>query len=81
MVAMMAARGVPCRPGQTSGLPPDIWERTLPEAQAYIRALAARVAALEGMRQALQAQLKQTSHHSSRPPSSDLPYSKVKFYG
>ena len=50
---------------------PDIWERTPPEAQTYIRALEARVAALEGLMQALQAQHKQTSRHSARPPSSD----------
>ena len=49
----------------------EVWERTPPEAQAYIRALEARVATLEGMMQALQAQLTQTSRNSSRPPSSD----------
>ena len=54
-------------------LPPDIWARTPPAAQAYMRALEARVAALEGMMQALQVQLKQSSRNSSRPPSSDLP--------
>lgn len=54
-------------------LPPDIWERTPPEAQAYIRALEARVAALEGMMQALQAQLHQASRHAGCPSSSDTP--------
>ena len=49
----------------------EVWERTPPEAQAYIRALEARVATLEGMMQALQEQLNQTSRNSSRPPSSD----------
>src|SRR5712692_1978638 len=53
----------------------EVWERTPPEAQAYIRALEARVATLEGMMQALQAQLNQTSRNSSRPPSSDPPHS------
>jgi transposase len=52
-------------------LPPDIWERTPPEAQAYIRALEVRVAALEGGLQALQEQLQQTAQHASRPPSND----------
>ncbi len=52
----------------------EVWERTPPEAQAYIRALEARVATLEGMMQALQEQLHQTSWHSSRPPSSDPPH-------
>jgi transposase len=58
---------------RAAALPPDIWDRTPPEAQAYIRALEARVTALEGMMQALHAQLKQTSRNSSRPPSSDSP--------
>src|SRR3989441_7547162 len=49
----------------------EVWKRTPPEAQAYIRALEARVATLEGMIQALQEQLNQTSRNSSRPPSSD----------
>src|SRR5215468_10226081 len=52
----------------------EVWQRTPPEAQAYIRALEARVATLEGMRQALQEQLNQTSRNSSRPPSSDPPH-------
>jgi transposase len=52
---------------------PDIWERTPPEAQAYIRALEARVAALEATVQQLREQLEQTSRTSSRPPSSDPP--------
>src|SRR6266481_5054251 len=49
----------------------EVWERTPPEAQAYIRALEARVTTLEGVMQALQEQLNQTSRNSSRPPSSD----------
>src|SRR2546427_7626150 len=56
-----------------AALPPDIWTRTPPEAQAYIRVLEVRVAALESEMQALHAQLQQTSQHSSRPPSSDPP--------
>jgi transposase len=51
----------------------EVWERTPPEAHAYIRALEARVAILEGMMEALQEQLTQTSRNSSRPPSSDPP--------
>src|SRR6266705_6546246 len=54
----------------------EVWERTPPEAQAYIRALEARVATGEGMMQAWQEQLNQTSRHSSRPPSSDPPHSE-----
>ena len=56
-----------------AALPPAIWERTPPEAQAYIRALEMRVAALESGMQALHEQLQQTSQNSSRPPSSDPP--------
>jgi transposase len=54
----------------------EVWERTPPEAQAYIRALEARVATLEGMMQVLQEQLHQTSRNSSRSPSSDPPHSE-----
>jgi transposase len=56
-----------------AALPRDIWERTPPEAQAYIGALETRVTALGAMVQALQEQLRQTSRNSSRPPSSDPP--------
>jgi transposase len=53
--------------------PPAIWERIPPEAQAYIRALENRVAALEATVQQLREQVQQTSRTSSRPPSSDPP--------
>src|SRR5438105_3506328 len=59
-----------------AALPRDVWERTPPEAQAYIGALEARVAALVAMVQALQEQVHQTSRNSSRPPSSDPPRSQ-----
>jgi transposase len=66
-----------------TALPADMWGRPPPEAQAYIRALEARLSSWEGMVQALQeqnhalqAQLHQTSRHSSRPPSSDPPPSQ-----
>ena len=58
---------------RAAALPPDIWDCTPPEAQAYIRALEARVTALEGVMQALHAQLKQTSRNASLSPSSDPP--------
>jgi len=58
----------------------EVWEWTPPEAQAYIRALAARVETLTSMVHALQEQvgtlqeqLHQTSRNASRPPSSDPP--------
>ena len=63
-------------------LPPELWERTPPEVQAYIRALEERIVLLEAMVHAfqeqvhtLQEQLNQTSRNSSRPPSSDPPQS------
>ena len=56
----------------------EVWEWTPPEAQAYIRALEARVETLTSIVHALQEQvgtlqeqLNQTSRNSSRPPSSD----------
>ena len=59
----------------------EVWERTPSEAQAYIRALEARVETLASMVHAfqeqvrtLQEQLNQTSRNSSRPPSSDPLY-------
>ena len=58
----------------------EVWEWPPPEAQAYIRALEARVETLTSMVHALQEQvgtlqeqLHQTSRNSSRPPSSDPP--------
>src|SRR5215510_12758525 len=65
-----------------TALSPDLWERTPPEAQAYIRALESRLSALEAWVQTLQEQnralqerLHQNSRNSSRPPSSDPPQS------
>ena len=62
-------------------LPHEIWARTPVEAQAYIRALDARVAVLEAIVQHWQAtiqplteRLQHTSRPSSRPPSSDPPH-------
>ena len=58
----------------------EVWERTPPETQAYLRALEARVETLTSMVHTLQEQvstlreqLNQTSQNSSRPPSSDPP--------
>lgn len=59
-----------------AALPRDIWERTPPEAQAYIGTLEARVATLEDMVRTLQEQLNRSSRNSSRPPSSDPPQSQ-----
>lgn len=53
--------------------PPDIWDRTPPEVQAYILALEARIAALEATVQELLERVHQDSRTSSRPPSSDPP--------
>jgi transposase len=66
-----------------AALPSDIWQQTPPEAQAYIRALEARLSTWESMVQALQEQNRalqeqrnQTSRNSSRAPSSDPPQSQ-----
>ena len=59
-----------------AALPRDIWERTPPEAQAYIGTLEARVATLEDMVRTLQEQRNQSARNSSRPPSSDPPQSQ-----
>jgi transposase len=59
-------------------LSPELWERAPPEVQAYIRALEARVAALEATVQQLREQLQQDSRTSSRPPSSDPPQALTK---
>jgi len=55
--------------------PHEVWERTPPEAQAYIQALEAcletlvsMVHALQEQARTLQEQLNQTSQNSSRPP-------------
>ena len=58
-------------------LPPDIWDRTPPEAQAYIEALVARVDALEALVKDLSERVQQDSRNSSRPPSSDGPSKKT----
>jgi len=58
-----------------AALPRDRWERTPPEAQAYIGTLEARVATLEALVRTLQEQLTQSSRNASRPPSSEPPQS------
>jgi transposase len=57
----------------TSPLSQKVWERTPAEAQAYIRALEARVTVLEATVQRLLERLHMDSHNSSQPPSSDPP--------
>ena len=61
-------------------LPPELWDQTPPEVQAYIRVLEARVETMAAMVhtlqeqvRTLQEQLNQTSRNSSRPSSSDPP--------
>jgi transposase len=57
---------------------PERWERTPLAVQAYLRALEARVAALEATVEQLREQLQQDSRTSSRPPSSDPPQALAK---
>jgi transposase len=74
--------GYPVAMETPAALSPDLWERSPPEVQAYIRALELRLSVLEARVQALQEQnraleerLNQNSRNSSRPPSSDAPQS------
>jgi transposase len=53
--------------------PPELWEQTPVAVQEYVRALEARVAALEATVQQLLERLQPDSRNSSRPPSSDPP--------
>jgi hypothetical protein len=57
-------------------LPPDVWEHTPVEAQDYIHALEARIAAPEAPGQQLLEQLQRNSRTSSQPPSSDPPQAR-----
>lgn len=57
----------------TSPLSQEVWEHTPAEAQAYIQALEARIAALEATVQHLLERLRLDSRNSSQPPSSDPP--------
>jgi transposase len=64
----------------TPPLPPEIWDRTPPEAQALILSLLATVEAMKGEIAALKAEvadlksrLDQNSSNSHKPPSSDPP--------
>ena len=53
----------------TPPFPPELWEQTPMAVQESIRALAARVAALEATVQQVLERLHQDSRTSSRPPS------------
>ena len=54
------------------------WEVTPPAVQDYIRELQKRVNDLQNQVEALQGRLDQNSQTSSKPPSSDSPFKKVK---
>ena len=56
----------------------ELWEQTPIAVQDYIRALEARVTALEARVQELREQRQQDSRTSSRPPSSDSPGAVAK---
>ena len=58
--------------------PQELWEQTPVEVQAYLRALEARVVALEASVPHLTERLQQDSRTSSRPPSSDPPQATAK---
>src|SRR5262245_27821352 len=62
----------------TPPFPPELWAQTPLAVREYIRALEARVAALEATVQQLLERLQQDSHNSSRPPSSDPPHTMAR---
>src|SRR4029453_2396990 len=57
-------------------LPQEMWDQLPAAAQAYIRALEARIATLETTVQHLTECLRQDSRTSSRPPSNDPPQTR-----
>jgi transposase len=54
--------------------PPELWEQTPVAVQASIRALEARVAAVEATVERVLERVQQDSRHASRPPSRDPPH-------
>ncbi len=60
-------------PASPLGIPPADWEATPPTVRAALLALLTQVQTLQAQVSDLQAQLKQHSGNSSRPPSSDPP--------
>jgi transposase len=54
-------------------IPDEDWQQMSPATQAFIGQLVERTRQLEAQMRALQEQLGQNSHNSSRPPSSDRP--------
>src|SRR5262249_5102338 len=54
------------------------WEQTPRAVQAYVRTLRNEVAQLQDRVETLAARLTQNSTTSSRPPSSDAPYTKPR---
>jgi transposase len=57
----------------TPPLPPEIWDRVLPEAQALILVMQAEIAALRAEVADLKSRLDKNSSNSHKPPSSDSP--------
>jgi transposase len=57
---------------------PQDWEQTPPAVQAYLHTVHDALAQLQERVDTLEAQLKQNSTTSSRPPSSDSPYKKPR---
>src|SRR5437870_2252685 len=70
---MASPEGFVDKHGNPIPLPPDVWEATHPQAQAFILLLLERVRVLEEQVTAMQEQLRSNSSNSSRPPSSDPP--------
>ena len=57
---------------------PQDWAQTPPAVQAYLRTVRDELGQLQNRAEILEAQLRQNSTTSSRPPSSDSPYKKPR---
>jgi transposase len=72
----MDPRSEAAHPGWPFPFTPQEWEQTPPAVQAYLHTVHDALGQLQGRVATLEARLTQNSTTSSRPPSSDSPYTK-----
>src|SRR5438128_349071 len=72
----METRSEPAHTVWSFPFTPQDWEQTPPAVQAYVRTLCDEVTQLHDRVETLEARLTQNSTTSSKPPSSDSPYTK-----